>query len=134
MCQYNISFFILFINIISEYSFDSIKQIINDINNIEIDDEKREIKDMKENKNFIENKEMSNLKNIYEIMRKSLIIKNAFNKEFYLKEHHLEFYGLIQDIERKNIKEICNSFIAYYHYENSKYSTNSVNIITLAFK
>ena len=116
------SFFILFINIISEYSFDSIKQIINDINNIEIDDEKREIKDMKENKSFIENKEMSNLKNIYEIMRKSLIIKNAFNKEFYLKEHHLEFYGLIQDIERKNIKEICNSFIAYYHYENSKYN------------
>ena len=122
------SFFILFINIISEYSFDSINQIINDINNIEIDDEKREIKEVKENKNFMANKEMLNLKNIYEIMRKSLIIKNVFNKEFFLSEHHLEFYGLIQDIERKNIKEICNSFIAYYHYQNNKFSISESEI------
>ena len=115
-------FFILFINIISEYSFESVEDIIKDINQIEIDDVKREMNDLKENKNFMANNEMNNLKNIYEMMRKSLIIKNSFSKELFLREHHLEFYNLIQDIKKKNIKEICNSFIAFFHFENDIYN------------
>ena len=115
-------FFILFINIISEYSFESVEDIIKDINQIEIDDIKREMNDLKENKNFMANNEMNNLKNIYEIMRKSLIIKKSFSKELFLREHHLEFYNLIQDIKKKNIKEICNSFIAFFHFENDIYN------------
>ena len=115
-------FWVLFINIFSEYSFNSVEKIINDINDIEINDKTGEILNLKENKYFLANNEMCELKNIYEIMRKSLIIKNVFDKELFLKEHHLEFYTLIQDIKRKTIKEICNSFLAYFHFENCIYN------------
>ena len=112
-------FFILFINMISEYAFDFIEKLINNVNNIEIDDEKIEINYLKENKNISPIGEMVKLKEIYETTRKSLIIKHAFNKELYLHKYHFDFYDLIKDIQKQIIKEICNSFIAYFHYNNN---------------
>ena len=35
----------------------------------------------------------------------------------------LDFYNLIQDLKIKNIKEICNSFMAYFHFNNKIYNT-----------
>ena len=112
-------FFILFLNILSEYSFKSILELINIINRIEIDEDKREITTLEEDKSWTANNEMLNLKGFYELMRKSLIIKQVFEKELYLRKHNLEFYNLIQDIQKKNIKEICNSFLGYFHYNNN---------------
>ena len=115
-------FFILLINSFSEYSFDLIDNIINEIDNIEIDNKNREIKSIKENKNFTPNDEIKNLKDIYNMMRNALIIKNVFSKESYLKEHHLEFYKMIQNIKKKKVKEICNSFLAHFHFSNKIYN------------
>ena len=112
-------FFILFINMISEYSFEFIEELFNDINNIDINEEKKEITYLKENKKFLPNGEMVKLKEIYEITRKALIIKHSFNKELFLHQHHFDFYILIKDIKKNNIKEICNSFIAYFHFNNN---------------
>jgi hypothetical protein len=117
-----LSFFILFINIFSEYSLGFIYELNNIINEITIDDKKKEISFLSENKNRLQNKEMLNLKDIYEILRKCLIIKHTFNKEFYLSQHKLDFYYLVQDIKRKNIKEICNSFLAYFHFSKNSYN------------
>ena len=117
-----LSFFILFINIFSEYSLGFIYELNNIINEITIDDKKKEISFLSENKNRLQNKEMLNLKDIYEILRKCLIIKHTFNKEFYLSQHILDFYYLVQDIKRKNIKEICNSFLAYFHFSKNNYN------------
>ena len=121
-------FFILFIKMISEYSFDFIKELINEINSIEIDDDKKEINYIKENKNFLPNDEMIKLNKVYELIRKSLIIKHSFNKELFLHRHHLEFYTLIQDIKRKNIKEICNSFISSFHFSNNIFNLSENEI------
>ena len=115
-------FFILFINIISEYSFKSVNILIGDINKINIDDEKREISYLEEDKSFTENNEMVNLKGFYETMRNSLIIKQVFEKEMYLRKHNIEFYKLIQDLKIKNIMEICNSYLAYFHFNNKIYN------------
>ena len=115
-------FFILFINIISEYSFKSVNILIESINKINIDEEKREINFLEEDKSFTANNEMLNLKEFYETMRKSLIIKQAFNNELYLKKNSMDFYNLIQDLKIKNIKEICNSFMAYFHFNNKIYN------------
>ena len=115
-------FYILFINIISEYSFKSVNTIIDSMNKINIDDEKREINNLEEDKSFTANNEMLSLKEFYETMRKALIIKQVFEKELYLRKHNLEFYNLIQDLKIKQIKEISNSFIAYFHYNNKIYN------------
>ena len=112
-------FFILFINMISEDAFGFIEKLINNVNDIEIDDDKREINYLKENKNISPVGEMIKLKEIYETIRKSIIIKHAFNKEIYLHKYHSEFYDLIQDLKKINVKEICNSFIAYFHFNNN---------------
>ena len=60
---------------------------------------------------------MSELKSIYFIMIKALIIKQAFEKENYLEKHNLDFYNLVQNIERKNMKEICSAFLGFYHFK-----------------
>jgi len=65
---------------------------------------------------------MSELKNIYSIMIKSLIIKQAFEKENYLEKYNLDFYNLVQNIERKNVKEICIAFLGFYHFKHDSYS------------
>ena len=96
--------------------------IIEQINKINIDDEKREINYLEEDKSWTANNEMLNLKGFYELMRRSLIIKQVFDKELYLRKHNLEFYKLTQDLEIKNIKEICNSFLAHFHFSNKIYN------------
>ena len=111
-------FFIIFINILSEYSFNSVEKLIEHMNNIEINEDKKEIINLKEEKSWTANNEMAKLKDIYELMRRSLLIKQAFEKENFLKINNLELYNLVQDIKKKNIKEICNSFLGYFHYNN----------------
>ena len=55
-------------------------------------------------------------------MRKILIIKQAFEKENYLDKHNLEFYNLVMDIKKKDIKEICTSFLGFYHFQNDSFN------------
>ena len=68
------------------------------------------------------NAEMLELKTIYETMRKILIIKQAFDKEYYLVKHNVEFYNLVIDIKKKDIKEICTSFLGFYHFKNDSFN------------
>ena len=77
---------------------------------------------LEEDKTIAPNKEIAELKEIYELMRKIQIIKNAFEKENYLKKHNVEFYNLTNDIKKKDIKEICTSFLGFYHFKNESYS------------
>ena len=64
---------------------------------------------------------MLELKNIYETMRKTLIIKQVFNEESYLNKHNLEFYNLVHNIDKINIREICNSYLGFFHFKNDAY-------------
>ena len=50
---------------------------------------------------------MSELKIIYETMRKIIIIKQIFDKEYFIDKHSLEFFNLIQDIKNK-VKDIIS--------------------------
>ena len=115
-------FFILLINQISEYSLSPTNDIINQLKKINIKSYDKNNYILKEEKVLRPNKEMSKLSNIYESMKTTFIIKQAFEIENYLDNHNLEFYNLIQDIDKINIKEICNSFLGFYHYKNDIYN------------
>ena len=96
-----LALYLLSISLLSQYSFNPIFTIRNQLKKLEIN--------LGYNKNFIleedkieaPNKEIVQLKEIYEFMRKILIIKNAFEKENYLKKHNIEFYDIIKDIKKK---------------------------------
>ena len=117
-----ISFFILIINVISEYSLNPTNKIIKELKKINFNDDSIKFTSLEEDKIIAHNKEMSELKNIYEIMRKTIIIKQVFNKEFFLDKYNLDFYNLVQNIDKINIKEICNSYLGFYHYKHDSYN------------
>ena len=121
MTLISIAFFILFINILSNYSLSNIDNIIKYMKEIVFDDEKRKINILKENKSWKQNEEMMNLNDIYDLIRKSLIIKESFGDEFFMKKHRDELFDIVQKIKDKTIKEICNSFIGIYQYKNNLY-------------
>ena len=112
--------YVLFISLISQYSFNPIYDIQKQLNKLEITMKNNFI--LEEDKTIAPNKEIAELKEIYELMRKIQIIKNAFEKENYLKKHNVEFYNLTNDIKKKDIKEICTSFLGFYHFKNESYS------------
>ena len=64
---------------------------------------------------------MLDINEIYNLIRNSLMIKEAFNNKFFLKNNKIEIYKIVQDIKDKNIKEICNSFLGIYHFDNKIY-------------
>jgi NADH:ubiquinone oxidoreductase subunit E len=68
------------------------------------------------------NKEILELKEIYDLMKNILIIKNSFEKENYLKEHNIEFYNVIKGIKTRYIKEVCTSFQGFFHFKNGAYN------------
>ena len=113
-------FFLLLINLISEFSFHQTNKINKELKKMNI--EPKKFTCLEEDKIISPNKEMLQLKSIYEIMRKTLIIKHVFNQEYFLDKYNLEFYNLVQDIDKKNIKEICNSYLGFYHYKNNAYN------------
>ena len=117
-----LALYILLINLISEYSLNQTNNIINQLNRVNIKGDTKLLYSLKEDKIFTPNKEIFNLNNIYELMKTAFIIKQAFEIENYLDNHNLEFYNLIQDIDKINIKEICNSFLGFYHYKNNAYN------------
>ena len=117
-----LAFFILLINLISEYSLNQTNSIINQLNKVNLKGDTKLLYSLKEDRIFTPNKEILNLNNIYESMKKTMIIKQAFEVENYLNKYNLEFYNLIQDIDKINIKEICNSFLGFYHYKNNAYN------------
>ena len=117
-----LSIFILLINLISEYSLNPINVIIKKLKKININNSKKNNCFIEGNKIVAPNKEMLGLKNIYETMRKTFAIKQVFCIENYLDKHNKEFYNLIQDIDKINIKEICNSYLGFYHYKNEAYN------------
>ena len=117
-----ISFFLLLLNVISEYFLNTTNEIINELksSNININSQKCYV--LNEDKISSYNKEMSELKSIYTLMITALIIKQAFEKENYLEKNNLDFYDLVQNIERKNVKEICNAFLGFYHFKHDSFS------------
>ena len=117
-----ICFLIFFINLMSEYSLSPINTIILELKNAELDNDMNNYNILTKDIIFSTNKEVSELKQIYESMRKVLIIKQVFDKEKYLDNHNMEFFNLINKIKNKDIKEICNSFIGFYHFKNESYN------------
>ena len=112
--------YVLLISLMSQHSFNPIYDIQKQLNKLEITMKNNFI--LEEDKAIAPNKEIAELKEIYELMRKIQIIKNAFEKENYLKKHNVEFYNLTNDIKKKDIKEICTSFLGFYHFKNESYS------------
>ena len=116
------SLFIILISFLSEISLNPINKIIGELKQINIINNSKKFSIFKQDKISGFNKEMLQLKNIFEIMRKSLIIKQVFEKEYFLEKHNLEFYNLVQDIDKRNIKEICNSYLGFYHFKNNSFN------------
>ena len=87
-------FYALAINLISQHSLYPIYDIQNQLKKLEITMNKKNFM-LEEDKINSPNKEIAELKEIFEFMRKIQIIKNAFEKENYLKKHDVEFYNLI---------------------------------------
>ena len=117
-----LSFFLLLISVISNRSLKSINEIIIELKKAEISSGGGKNYILEEDKIPAPNAEMLELKNIYETMRKILIIKQAFEKEYYLDKHNLEFYNLVMDIKKKDIKEICTSYLGFYHFKNDSFN------------
>ena len=114
--------YLLAISLISQYSLNPIYDIRNQLKKLEITMGNKKNFNLEEDKIYAPNKEINELKGIYELMRKILMIKNAFEKENYLKKHNLEFYNLTKDINKKDIKEICTSFLGFYHFKDESYN------------
>ena len=117
-----LSLYLLSISLLSQYSLNPIYEIQNQLKKLEISIGNRKNLLLEEDKIKAPNKEIAELKEIYEFMRKILIIKNAFEKENYLKKHNVEFYNLTKDIKKKDIKDICTSFLGFYHYKTESYN------------
>ena len=114
--------FILFINRVSIHSFSYIDNIINYLNKIKVNENQKTLNISEENKNKIPNKEMIILNDIYELIRKSLIIKESFNNGIYSNNLENELYKISQEINDKKTKEICNSLLGITHLKNNRYS------------
>ena len=99
-----ISIYLLLICLFSQYSFNPIYNILNQLTKLNMTN-KYENNLVLEEKEIIEkNKEISELKEIYNLMKNILVIKNSFEKENYLKEHNYEFYNVIKGIKTRYIK------------------------------
>ena len=117
-----LSLYLLSISLLSQYSLDPIYEIQSQLKKLEISMGNKRNLMLEEDKIKAPNREIAELKEIYEFMRKILMIKNAFEKENYLKKHNVEFYNLTKDIKKRDIKEICNSFLGFYHFKNESYN------------
>ena len=117
-----VCFLIFLINLLSEYSLLPINNVISELKKAEINNNLKNTNIIPEDKILAPNTEMSELKIIYETMRKIIIIKQIFDKEYFIDKHSLEFFNLIQDIKNKDVREICNSFIGFYHFKNNSYN------------
>ena len=115
-------FFIVIIKIITEYFFNPTNEIIKELKNNIINSNSQKFYHFSEDKISAPNKEMSELKNIINMMKKLFIVKQAFEKENYLEKNNIEFYNLVQDIQNKNLKDICNAFLGFHHLKNNLYS------------
>ena len=115
-------FFLILLNLFSEFSFKPINKIINQLEKININNESTKFCALEEQKIIIPNKQMFELTNIYKTMRNTLIIKQVFNQENFLDKYNLEFHNLVKEIDKRNIKEICNSFLGFYHFQNNAYN------------
>jgi len=117
-----ICFFNVLIRIIIEYFFNPTNNIIKELKNNIINSNSQKYYLFNEDKISAPNKEMKELKNILNMMKKLFIIKQAFEKENYLEKNNLEFYNSFQDIQNKNLKAICNAFLGFHHLKNNSYS------------
>ena len=117
-----VSFFLLIINLISQNFLNPTNEIIRELKTNSNNFNCQKCCSFNDDQISTPNKEMSELKNIFNMMKKSFIIKQAFEKENYLEKNNLEFYNLVQDIQNKNVKEICNSFLGFYHFKHNSYS------------
>ena len=112
-------FYFLFINILSNYFFNSVNDLTKDMNKITLNEKTHKIILVKNERGFVANEEMIKLNNIYELLNISLIIKEIFENENFFKKYKYEINYLLDNINNKKIKEICNIFISniYYNYK-----------------
>ena len=114
-------FFILIIKMISEYLLNPTNEIIQELENNKINFNSQKCCLFNHDKISTPNKEMSELKSIFNLMKNMFIIKQAFEIENYLENNNLEFLNLVQDIQNKNVKEICTSFLGFYHFKHNSF-------------
>ena len=117
-----ISIYLLLICLFSQYSFSPINNIVNHLSKLEMTNKDRSDLVLEEKGITETNKEISELKEIYNLMKNILVIKNSFEKENYLKEHNYEFYNVIKGIKTRYIKEVCTSFQGFFHFKNGAYN------------
>ena len=117
-----LAFYLLFISLFSQYSFNPINYIANHLTKLNMTNKNKNDLVLEEIEIKGNNKEISELKEIYNLMKNILIIKNSFEKENYLKEHNVEFYNVIKGIKTSYIKEVCTSFQGFYHFKNGSYN------------
>ena len=116
-----ILYYLIFVFLFS-YSFVNINNTFNYIEQIKEDEETGKLELLKEDKNWKANKEMMDLNYIYDFIRKAFIIKESFNDGKFIQKHKIEFYQIVQEIKKTNIKEICNSFLSILHFNDKLYS------------
>ena len=112
-------FFILFINIFSEYSFQSIIYLTNNMEQITIIEGIGKINLLKLNKSFHPNNEMQNLDSIYQLLNNSFMITEIFENENFFKKNIVELSTLLDSIKKKNIKGICNTIFGIFYFINN---------------
>ena len=117
-----ISIYLLLICLFSQYSFSPINNIVNHLSKLEMTNKDKSDLVLEEKGITETNKEISELKEIYNLMKNILVIKNSFEKENYLKEHNYEFYNVIKGIKTRYIKEVCTSFLGFFHFKNESYN------------
>ena len=115
-------FYYIIINFFSSYSFDTINNINNSMEKLNINEETGKIYLFEENKEWKANKEMMDINYLFNFIRNSLIIKESFDNELFMRKHKIELFKIVQEIKNKNIKEICNSFLAKSHFNDKIYS------------
>ena len=116
-----ILYYIIFV-IFFSYSFNGVNNTFNYMEQISVKEDTGKIDLLKEDKDWKANKEMMDLNYIYDFIRKAFIIKESFDNEIFIQKHKIEFYQIVQDINNKNIKEICNSFLSIIHFNDKLYS------------
>ena len=117
-----ISFYLLLICLFSQHSFNPINNIANHLTKLDMTNKDKSDLVLEELEITENNKEILELKEIYNLMKNILVIKNSFEKENYLKEHNYEFYNVIKGIKTRYIKEVCTSFQGFFHFKNGAYN------------
>ena len=111
--------YLIFINILSGYFFETINDLIDKMNGIIINEETGKIQLLKNNSDFHRSNEMLILESIYDLINNSLLIKEIFENEKFFENHKFEFNEILDKIKNKKDKEICNYYFGIFHFNHN---------------